>query len=251
MRPRPAREEPVVNAFGISSALLSGAIVAGCASSHEENGCYVTSEGALVYPSRDLRPREQPPLGNEDKTADDQLTLIARPLAQQVDRPSRDLRAPSALEAPWTKADIVTVAINNALDRFHVAASKSDFDGYFSAWTDQSVFLGTDATERWSGQEFKDFAKPYFDKGKGWTYHPRNRHVTILGDHVTAFFDELLDSEKLGLCRGSGVLVKQGEDWKILQYNLSIPVPNDLAAAVTEMIRKPPAPAPDPAERKK
>ena len=44
-----------------------------------------------------------------------------------------------------------------------------------------------------------------------------------------AYFDELLDNAKLGLCRGSGILAKKGDDWKVLQYNLSIPIPNALA----------------------
>ena len=32
-----------------------------------------------------------------------------------------------------------------------------------------------------------------------------------------------------GSCRGSGVLVRSGDDWLITQYNLTIPIPNDLA----------------------
>jgi hypothetical protein len=145
------------------------------------------------------------------------------------------------------------VSAEQTLDRFHEAAAKADFDAYFAAWTEDSVFLGTDATERWVGQQFKDFAKPIFDKGKGWTYHPHDRHVTH-GPANTVYFDELLDNEKLGLCRGSGVLAKLGEEWKILQYNLSIPVPNDLAASVAEVIRKgaPAKPAtPPPLDRAK
>jgi hypothetical protein len=32
------------------------------------------------------------------------------------------------------------------------------------------IFIGTDATERWTVAEFKAYAKPHFDKGRGWTY---------------------------------------------------------------------------------
>jgi hypothetical protein len=39
----------------------------------------------------------------------------------------------------------------------------------------------------------------------------------------------LLDSASYGECRGSGVLRQVGGDWKIAQYNLSIPIPNALA----------------------
>lgn len=154
-------------------------------------------------------------------------------------------RAPG--DDPYTTRDAELVAINNALDDFHDAASKSDFDRYFSHWTPASVFLGTDATERWVGQEFKDFAKPYFDAGKGWTYRPHDRHITLGSDDDRAFFDELLNNDKLGVCRGSGVLKKYHGSWKILQYNLSIMVPNDKADRIAALIRaeSPPPPATD------
>ncbi|MDX2437638.1 MAG: nuclear transport factor 2 family protein, partial [Acidobacteriota bacterium] len=37
-------------------------------------------------------------------------------------------------------------------------------------------------------------------------------------------------------CRGTGVLVLVDGDWKISQYSLSIPMPNDLAAEFTSRI---------------
>jgi hypothetical protein len=37
------------------------------------------------------------------------------------------------------------------------------------------------------------------------------------------------------LCRGSGVLEKIGNQWKIKQYVLSMTIPNDLSHQVTEM----------------
>ena len=115
-----------------------------------------------------------------------------------------------------------------ALDDFHDAAAKADFDRYMRRWADRSVFLGTDATERWTGQEFPDFAAPHFDQskgGKGWTYHPRARRITAI-DQDHAYFDELLDHAKLSECRGSGVLGWEDGRWKVLKYNLSIPIPN-------------------------
>jgi hypothetical protein len=40
-----------------------------------------------------------------------------------------------------------------------------------------------------------------------------------------AWFDEL--STQMKICRGSGVLVKIGNDWKIKHYVLSMTVPNE------------------------
>jgi hypothetical protein len=132
----------------------------------------------------------------------------------------------------------VAAHIAQLLDEFHSAASKSDFDAYFRHWDALSVFLGTDATERWEGKGFKDFAKPYFEKGKGWTYRPRNRHVSVSPDARTAWFDELLDNDKYGECRGSGVFIRTDSGYILVQYNLSIPMPNDLAPEFTDKIRR-------------
>jgi hypothetical protein len=81
------------------------------------------------------------------------------------------------------------------------------------------------------------YARPYFRPGGGWTYHPRARHVSFAPDGRTAFFDELLDNAGLGETRGSGVLVREGGEWKVAQYNLSIPIPNPLADSVARIVR--------------
>jgi len=48
----------------------------------------------------------------------------------------------------------------------------------------------------------------------------------------------LLENETLGTTRGSGVLVKEKGEWKISQYNLTIPVPNQLAREFVARIRE-------------
>jgi ketosteroid isomerase-like protein len=128
-------------------------------------------------------------------------------------------------------------AVGAVLDDFHRAAADADFDRYFAHFAANAVFLGTDATERWTVEEFKAYARPYFGPGGGWTYRPRDRSVSFTADGGTAFFDELLDNEGLGETRGSGVLVREGGRWKVAQYNLSIPIPNALADEVVRVIR--------------
>ncbi len=130
-----------------------------------------------------------------------------------------------------------------ALDAFHRAAAEADLDGYFSLMTDEVVFLGTDGSERWQGQAFRDFVRPHFEAGRGWTYTVTDRALTLDSSGRIAWFDEALDNEQLGACRGSGVLVLQDERWKVAQYNLSVPVPNDLVLSVVAQIRGEPAAA--------
>ena len=129
-------------------------------------------------------------------------------------------------------------AIGAVLDTFHSAASEADGELYFGLFTDDAVFIGTDVTERWSIGQFKAFAEPYFSKGQGWTYVPGERHVDILPGEGTAQFDELLSNESYGTCRGAGVLVLTPEGWRISQYCLTIPIPNELARDIVRLIKE-------------
>ena len=128
--------------------------------------------------------------------------------------------------------------VNRMLDGWHGAAATANEQAYFDAMTPEFVFLGTDATERWDLAAFRDFAHPYFEKGKAWTFVPRERHVIFAPDGNTAWFDEKLDSASYGDCRGTGVVRRIDGEWRIAHYNLTIPIPNDLAGRVVEMIRK-------------
>lgn len=126
--------------------------------------------------------------------------------------------------------------VGKTLDKFHDAAAKADGATYFSLFAPEGVFLGTDATERWSVDEFKKYAEPHFSKGKGWKYLSLKRSIDFSPKKDLAWFDEILKNENYGICRGSGILRKIGNDWKIAQYHLTIPVPNSLAKVVVKMI---------------
>ena len=127
--------------------------------------------------------------------------------------------------------------IDAVLDAFHTAAAEANETAYFDLLAPSGVFLGTDATERWDKAAFRAFAHPYFAQGKGWKFVPRDRHVDFSGNGQVAWFDELLDSETYGECRGTGALEKIDGVWKIQQYHLTIPMPNDLAKGFVAIIR--------------
>jgi hypothetical protein len=116
--------------------------------------------------------------------------------------------------------------INTMLDAWHKAAAEAKLDLYFNFMTEDVIFIGTDANENWNKKDFKAFAKPFFDKGKAWSFTTLERHIYFDKTGKMAWFDELL-STQMKICRGSGVLVKIGEDWKIKHYVLSMTVPND------------------------
>jgi ketosteroid isomerase-like protein len=129
-------------------------------------------------------------------------------------------------------------SIDAMLDDWHDAAADADEPRYFRAMSPDFVFLGTDATERWDLDAFRAFSHPYFEKGKAWTFVPRERHVILSPRGDVAWFDEKLDSATYGDCRGTGVVRRINDEWKVAHYNLTIPIPNDLAKTVVEMIRK-------------
>ena len=141
--------------------------------------------------------------------------------------------------APAFAASPDEAAVGRTLDAFHAAAARSDFKAYFGLFTPDGVFIGTDAHERWTVPAFKAYAKPAFAAGKGWTYVPRTRHVTIARTpcRCVAYFDELLDSKSYGTSRGTGVLIKGPAGWRIAQYALTFPIPNDLAKDMTDRIK--------------
>jgi len=127
--------------------------------------------------------------------------------------------------------------VGRALDSFHDAAAVADGDRYFTLFPEDAVFLGTDATERWTGREFRAFAARYFDRDSAWTYVPLERHVVVEAGGRLAWFDEVLDNAGYGECRGTGVLALRDGRWVLRQYNLTVPVPNDLMAGVAKQIR--------------
>lgn len=124
--------------------------------------------------------------------------------------------------------------VNSTLDAWHQAAAKANFETYFGLMTADGVFIGTDATENWQNEEFREFSKPYFEKGKAWSFKSLDRNIYFDQNNSVAWFDELLDTQ-MGICRGSGVLERNGDEWKIAHYVLSIAIPNENVEEITQM----------------
>ena len=117
--------------------------------------------------------------------------------------------------------------VSKVLDDLNLYASTADFKNYFNLYAEESTFIGTDANEVWTKKEFMDYARVPFKKGKAWSFTSLKRNITFSNDGKYAWFDELLDTQ-MKLCRGSGVLEKIGNQWKIRQYVLSMTIPNDV-----------------------
>ncbi|KGL58745.1 nuclear transport factor 2 family protein [Polaribacter sp. Hel1_85] len=128
--------------------------------------------------------------------------------------------------APIQTISLIKTNVNTLLDDWHKAASDANYQGYFGKMDSISVFIGTDATENWTKKQFESFSKPYFDKGKAWSFKALERNVYVNDARNFVWFDELLDTW-MGTCRGSGVLEKKNNTWFIKHYVLSVEIPND------------------------
>lgn len=124
--------------------------------------------------------------------------------------------------------------INTMLDQFNIAAANADYKTYFDFFTEDAVFIGTDATENWDKKSFMQWARPHFEKKKTWKFKSVDRHIFFDGTGNLAWFDELLNTQ-MKICRGSGVLIKQNGQWKVQQYVLSMTIPNSLSDSVIKI----------------
>ena len=129
-------------------------------------------------------------------------------------------------------------SVEATLDEFHRAAAAADEDRYFATMSDDVVFLGTAPGERWAGEEWRVFVHSFFVRGVGWSYTPSDRSVILSPDGDVAWFDETVENETYGSCRGTGVLRRDGTAWRITQYNLTLPVPDELVAELVPRIRE-------------
>lgn len=191
------------------------------------------------------------PLRRPLKSSPSFFSLLVRPLAPALllllaacapVPAAAPMPASPAAAAPRTTPAEDQRAIAAVLDDWHDAADKADEERYFGLLAADSVFLGTDLTERWDKPAFRAYSHPHFAKGKAWSFRSVRRVIVLAPGADAAWFDEDLASSHLGPARGSGALVRLPEGWRITLYNLSIPIPNDRFDAVKKLIDGPPAP---------
>ena len=131
-----------------------------------------------------------------------------------------------ALVCLSVQSDAKKTDLDRVIDNWHLAATNADYDTYFGLMDKSFVFLGTADGERWGKAEFSEFSKPYFDKGKAWSFKASNRTWSFSKNRKVAWFDEDLDTW-MRACRGSGVLEKKKGEWTLVYYNLTVLIENE------------------------
>lgn len=139
--------------------------------------------------------------------------------------------------------------VNAFVDGWHDDAAHARMR-YFDKMAADGVYIGTDRTELWQRDAFREWGRKYFEgKQAAWIFHPTRRNVHATPDGALIWFDELLDTENMGHCMASGVIRKTATGFEIVHYQLSLAVPNEAAKQVIEVVkaaeaRAAPAPAP-------
>lgn len=141
-----------------------------------------------------------------------------------------------ALQAETNGAEAERAAVDDVLDHLHDHAAHGELEAYFALYTEDAMFFGTDETERWDMDDFRGYAEPAFADGEGWSYTPISREIVLGPMMNVAWFDEVLSHEKYANTRGSGVLIRTDEGWKIAQYNLTFLIPNAVAGEIDTLI---------------
>ncbi len=130
------------------------------------------------------------------------------------------------LEEKGVDWDDELMIVNTFIDNWHQSAAIADEDFFFGSLDSNAVYLGTDPSERWLKNEFMAWGLKYFERDTAWAFTPYDRRWEFSDDLQYAWFDELLETH-MGICRGSGVLKRHDEGWKIKHYNLAVTIPNE------------------------
>ena len=141
---------------------------------------------------------------------------------------------PSEVDEVDEEAEVLS--IRAMIDDWHDAASEADEERYLGHFTEDAAFLGTDASERWTLAEFREYVQTFFPRG-GWSYDPHDRHIVLATSGELAWFDEQLTNAGYGELRGTGVVRRVDGAWRLAHYSMTFTVPNEVAREVVQRIK--------------
>jgi hypothetical protein len=146
--------------------------------------------------------------------------------------------AAGAAAVPQDDAAKIKADIDTLMTAWHKAAAVSDAKTYFGLMAPGAVFLGTDATERWTKDAFEKYAASAFKRPSAWNYWAVERNVGLSADRTTAWVDETLGSQSYWTCRGTGVLEKVDGAWMIRLYSLTYTIPNSAVREIMPVVKR-------------
>ena len=124
--------------------------------------------------------------------------------------------------------------LNTFMDDWHKAAAEANSEGFYGKMAEESIYIGTDAMERWLRDELKAWAQKAFERDVAWDFNPIERNWHFLGNDI-AIGDEKLETW-MGICRATIVLKKLDGQWLIHHYHLAVTVPNEQIADFKKLL---------------
>ncbi len=98
-----------------------------------------------------------------------------------------------------------------------------------------AALLGTSVS--WAADTAEQAAAD-FHASSGWDYRSADRRVDLIGNGSTARVEERLQHESLGEWRGSGVLVKGSDGWRMSQYMMMAVTVSSAPAAEAAIVEE-------------
>jgi len=142
-------------------------------------------------------------------------------------------QAPARRPAP-SDAD-VTSRVNAFVDAWHQDAAHAR-PAFFDKIASDGIYIGTDKTERWTREAFREWAKPAFARPVAWAFTPLHRNVRVSPDRTFVWFDQQVRSS-MGILQATGVMRPAADSFEMVHYQLSIAVPNEIIPEVTGAIK--------------
>ncbi len=135
------------------------------------------------------------------------------------------------------EADEAKASIEKLLVRYRRAAAEANAEEFFGCLDPDGIFFGTDETERFTLSTLKSTFGPYFEKGIGWKREVLERQVYVGPNNQMGWFEEKSKREGMPM-RTTGVVRNTDNGWKIIQYNTSFSIPNEIIPQLTELVLK-------------
>jgi hypothetical protein len=128
-----------------------------------------------------------------------------------------------------------TARVNAFVDAWHDDAAHAR-PAFFDKIASDGVYIGTDKSERWTREAFREWARPAFARPVAWAFTRLHRNVQFSPDRRFIWFDEQVRSS-MGILQASGVIRPAAGSFEMVHYQLSIAVPNDVMPQVTTTIK--------------
>ena len=138
-------------------------------------------------------------------------------------------------QPPAGTEEMFRARVNAFVDEWHQDAAGAR-PAFFDKIAADGIYIGTDKTERWTKEAFREWAKPAFARPTAWAFTPLHRNIRFTPDRQIIWFDEQVRSS-MGILQATGVVRPTTAGFEIVHYQLSIAVPNDVIPQVTGAIK--------------